>query len=110
MFNRSQIMKDAWAFYRDFRTRYGAWQIERGHVDASFSRCLKMAWSAAKNAAATVAHKLRVQRALAGPKAPQLQVLLNALQNVDFLPFRCRAADQRAAINTKIETLIQECA
>ena len=110
MFNRSQIMKDAWAIYRDFRARYGAWQIEGGIIDASFSRCLRIAWASAKNAAAAVARKLRMDRVLAGPKGPKLEALLNALRNVDFLSFRYRAADQRDAINHQIETLIQECA
>ena len=110
MFDRSQIMKSAWAYYRDFRVRYGAWQIEGGHVEASFSRCLKMAWRSAKNAAAAVARKLQMDRVLSGPHGPQLQALLNALQNVDYLSFRYRAADHRAAISSQIETLIQECA
>ncbi len=109
-FDRSQIMNDAWSHYRKFRQSYSAWQIERGHVDASFSRCLKMAWGSAKNAAAAVARKVRMDRALGGPKAPQLHALLNALQSVDFLSFRYRAADQRAAINAQIENIIQECA
>lgn len=108
MFNTSEIMRDAWSKYRSIRQRYGAWQIERGIVDASFSACLKMAWAAAKNAANAVAHKVKMDKVLAGPKGPTLQALLSALENVQYTTLRTNARNQRAAIQARIDALVSE--
>jgi hypothetical protein len=110
MFNRSQIMTEAWARYRDIRARYGKWQIERGIVDASFSACLKTEWRIAKAGAAKAARQLKIDALLAGSKAGTLRALLSALENVQYLSFRYRAADERVAIERKIETLLGEAA
>lgn len=110
MFSKTQIMKDAWQRYRDMRVRYGAWQIERGIVDASFSACLKMAWNSAKNAAAAVARKVKMEKALVGPNAPTLKALLAALENVQYSSFRTNAREQRVAIQARIDALVSEAA
>lgn len=108
MFNNSEIMKDAWSKYRSIRQRYAAWQIERGIVDASFSACLKMAWASAKNAAAAVARKVKMDQVLAGPKGPTLQALLTALENVQYSSLRSNASAQRVAIKARIDVLVSE--
>ena len=109
-FNRSQIMKDAWKRWHDIRAKYAPWQLARGIVDGSFSACLKSAWRVAKNAAAAVAYKRKVEAAMEGPKGATVAALVNALQNVDYASFRYRAADQRAAIQAQIDQLISEAA
>lgn len=110
VYDLSRIMKDAWRRHRDIHARYEAWQIERGVVDGSFSACLKMAWRAAKNDAAAVAHKRKMDAVMAGPKGPTLTALVKALQSVDYASFRYRAADQRAAIQAQIDYLVSEAA
>jgi hypothetical protein len=110
MFNLSQIMTAAWAQYHDIRARYGKWQIERGIVDASFSACLKTAWRIAKADAAKAARQRKIDALLSSPSAARLRSLLNALENVQYLSFRYRAADERVAIERQIETLLGEAA
>lgn len=110
MFNYSQIMRAAWARYRDIRARYGKWQIERGIIDASFSACLKTEWRIAKADAAKAARQRKIDALLAGSQAGTLRALLTALENVQYPSFRFSASEQRATIERKIEALIGEAA
>ncbi|RVG01634.1 hypothetical protein CN172_04390 [Sinorhizobium meliloti] len=109
-FNLSQIMRDAWGRYREIRRTYGAWQIERGIVDASFSSCLKTAWRVAKAAAAEAARPAKIDALLLTPAADRIRALQEALEQTQYLSFRYRAADHRAAIEREINALIEEAA
>lgn len=109
-FNLSQIMKDAWRRYRDIRAQYGAWQIERGLVDGSFSACLKASWRNAKLAAAEAARQAQIDALMLTPAGDRLRALNEALDQIQYLSFRYRAADHRAAIEREINARIQEAA
>lgn len=110
MFNRSAIMKDAWARYRQIRKSYGAWQIERGIVDGSLSACLKAAWKAAKAAMAKASEEAKLEAALKGPQGAVLSQLLNALEQTNYLSFRYRASQERASIQSQISRLVSVAA
>jgi hypothetical protein len=110
MFNRSAIMKDAWARYHQIRKSYGAWQIERGIVDGSFSACLKAAWRAAKASMAKAAEEAKLEAALKDPQGAALSGLLNALEQTNYLSFRYRASQQRASIQSQISRLVSVAA
>lgn len=103
MFDKSQIMKTAWEKYRWFRKVYAAWQIERGHVDASFSSCLRIAWRLAKKAAATA----KVERVRQSAAGKQLAALERSLADVRYIPFAMNAARRETHIRQEIETLIE---
>lgn len=107
-FNLSQIMADAWRRYRDIRVKYGAWQIERGLVDASFSTCLKASWRKAKQVVAEAAGQIKIDALLLTPAAGRIRALKEALDQTQYLSFRYRAADHRAAIEREMNTLIEE--
>lgn len=109
-FNRSEIMKDAWARYRDIRVQYSAKQIELGFVDGSFSACLVIAWRVAKKQAAAKARQARIDAMLTSTNGERLRGLLGALQNSNFLSFRFDQAAERARIEQAISDLIGEAA
>ena len=110
MFNRSEIMKDAWVRYHDIRARYGKWQIERGLVDGSFSACLKTAWRVAKKHAAATARQARIDAMLTSANGERLCGLLRALENSKYLSFRYDLGAERARIEQAISELIGEAA
>lgn len=110
MFNRSEIMKDAWARYRDIRVRYSAKQIERGFVDGSFSACLVIAWRVAKKQAAAKARQVRIDAMLTTANGERLRGLLGALESSNYLSFRFSQGDERARIERAINQLIGEAA
>lgn len=109
-FDKAAIMRDAWAIYRQFRNDYAPWQIERGIVDASFSRCLSIAWRKAKEARAKAVRQARIDALLLTPAGDRLRALRAALDATQYLSFRYNAADRRAQIEREIEALIQEAA
>lgn len=110
MFNRSQIMTAAWARFRNIRANYGALQLKRMGADATFDACLKTEWRIAKADAVKEARQRKIDALLSSPKADKLRGLLTALENVQYLSFRYRAADQTAAIERQIEAMIGEAA
>jgi hypothetical protein len=104
--DRSTLMKLAWDKYRDFRRRYGAWQIERGIVDASLSNCLKIAWRILKQKAADAVATAK-EAALDGTAiGAQIAALRRAAIETQFLSFRFDAAAERRKIETQIEALL----
>lgn len=110
MFSKSEIMRDAWAMWREKRARYAAWQFERGIHDGSFSTCLRTAWAKAKRARDNAERRAKVERILSGPKGLTLIEMQRALEAVDYLPSHMNASRRRASITAQIEALIQEAA
>ncbi|MBD8555434.1 hypothetical protein IFT84_13060 [Rhizobium sp. CFBP 8762] len=110
MFNLSQIMKSAWAHYRNIHERYSPIQFKRGLIDGSFSRCLRIAWREAKEAVEAAAKAAKLAIIMAGPRGNTLRDLQAALIEVQYLSFRYRATDRRAALEQEIETLISQAA
>ncbi|PYE98903.1 hypothetical protein C8J35_103504 [Rhizobium sp. PP-F2F-G38] len=110
MFNRSQIMKAAWVRFRNIRVNYHPTQIKRMGADATFGGCLKTEWRIAKADAAKEARQRKIDALLNSSQADTMRGLLTALENVQYLSFRYRAADHREAIERQIETLLGEAA
>lgn len=81
MFNKSEIMNQAWAIYRRIHATYADWQFERGIHDGSFSGALKQAWRSVKRAAAEAA--LKVLEALI-PEARAIRAEIDALKYKGF--------------------------
>ncbi|MCZ4430708.1 hypothetical protein O3S81_13465 [Agrobacterium sp. SOY23] len=104
-FNLAAIMSDAWERYRHIRRQYGAWQIERGIVDASFSACLKTAWRVAKQARTKAAVAAKVAKLAGSPAGDRLRALRAALADTDTLSFRYSAAARRASIKSEIAAI-----
>jgi len=102
-FNLSNIMKKAWEHYRSLRQQYGAWQIERGIVDASFSACLKFAWKLAKKAADAA----KLQR---HPNAGEITYLKAAIDALQYRSFRYTIEDDRRRLQARLSSLIGEAA
>jgi enoyl-[acyl-carrier-protein] reductase (NADH) len=108
MFNRAEIMKKAWAKYREFRKFYASWQIERGIVDASFSNCLSIAWRIAKSEASAAAAQAKALADYGDRAAERVRELTNELMRIDSRPFGLRShrvADDRAALIAQIAVL-----
>lgn len=103
--DRSAIMADAWARYRRIRRQYGAWQIERGIVDASFSACLVIAWRIAKQGREEARQAAKVAAVMQTSAGARLRALQAALENTDRLSFRYSAAARRPAIKSEIAAI-----
>jgi hypothetical protein len=108
MFDKAQIMRMAWAKYREFRQRYAPWQIERGVVDASFSNCLKIAWRTAKREAAEAAATVAALALWSSKAADRARELNAELMRMDCQPWGMRSyhiAAARAALQGELTTL-----
>lgn len=108
MFDRSQIMKEAWKRWRDIRATYAVWQIKRGIVDASFSNCLKIAWRIAKREAVEKLAAAKVFAQYGDRAAERVRELTAELMRLDARPWGMRShtiSSARAAIASEISNL-----
>ncbi|KQM34576.1 hypothetical protein ASF03_21240 [Rhizobium sp. Leaf68] len=105
-FDRSAIMRNAWARYRRLRQQYADWQIARGIVDASFSACLVIAWRIAKEERAGAAKAAKVADLVGTPTGKRLRALNAALEQTNYLSLRYSAAARRAAIKAEISFIV----
>lgn len=96
-FNRSQIMRDAWAIYRNM-TRTARPNTVAGRRKW-FANALRGAWEAVKQAAAE-ALKNASQRA-----ADRLAALRTEILVLDCKPFGIRIGAERAALSVKLANL-----
>ena len=96
-FNRSQIMRDAWAIYRHM-TRSARPSTAAGRRNW-FARALRGAWETAKQAAAE-ALKTASQRA-----AERVAVLKAEIFALDCKPFGIRIGAERTVLSTELATL-----
>ena len=107
-FDKAAIMRAAWVHYRQFRETYSAWQIARGIVDASFSRCLKLVWRKAHETRAKVTRQAKLGALMATPAGDRIRALTSAVEQTQYLSFRYSASDERAAIQHEINIIIEE--
>lgn len=126
MFNRSEILRKAWASYRLARpTIFAAGDVgsKRVFLRAFFAKMLRRAWEDAKtetrsaNAreAARLAAELRTKieaskRDLAAHMDPQVRSariasIRDELQVLDFAPWGVRTGNRRAALGAELELL-----
>lgn len=96
MFNRSQIMKAAWAQYRSAKAYVASNPYLRGTV-VRFGDCLKHEWKLAKAQAAKAKRDAVVVARIDALKA-ELLVL-------DCKPFGMRIGAERAALSAELATL-----
>jgi len=107
-FDKRLIMQRAWEKYRAFRKSYGAWQIERGIVDASFSNCLRISWRIAKKEAADAAAAAKAKAAYGERAADRVHQLTAELMRLDCKPWGMRShrvADARQAMRQELAVL-----
>lgn len=77
MFNRSEILRTAWADYR--RDAFHGWGVRRGEAfnRTHFAYCLRMAWAVAKSAAAAkpVAPSVTTPKPVAPANLPRVAAI-----------------------------------
>ncbi len=103
-FDRAAIMRAAWENYRYLRGQYADWQIERGLVDVSFSRCLKAAWANAKKDLAEARARAAAVAAYGERAASQVQTLTLELMRIDARPWKMSTRADRSALLAEIAT------
>lgn len=91
MFNRSEIMKSAWARYHTVRCEAESRAVAKGFLKERFRNCLKAAWSVAKQRANNSQDRIR-----------SLQAEIFDLQ---FKSFRVDIAAERERLQSEIEAL-----
>jgi hypothetical protein len=97
MFDRQQIMNEAWAIYRrETRTSRPTRLIDRKKL---FASCLRAAWAIAKHRIAEAA-KSMAQRA-----ADRVQELTLELMRIDARPWKMRVTGDRQALQAEIANL-----
>lgn len=96
MFNRSQIMKAAWAQYRSAKAYVASNPYLRGTV-VRFGDCLKHEWKLAKAQAAKAKRDTAV---VARIDALKVEILV-----LDCKPFGMRIGAERAALSAELATL-----
>jgi hypothetical protein len=96
MFNRSQIMKAAWAQYRSAKAYVARNPYLRGTV-VRFGDCLKDEW---KHAKAQVAKAKRDAAVVARIDALKAEILV-----LDCKPFGMRIGAERAALSAELAKL-----
>lgn len=95
-FNRSQIMKAAWAHYRSAKAYVASNPYLRGTI-VRFGDCLKDEWKRAKAQAAKAKRDAVVVARIDALKA---EILV-----LDCKPFGMRIGAERAALSTELATL-----
>ena len=124
MFNRSEILRSAWAAYRLARMGYG--YSNRGNVNGKatflrdmFAKSLRTAWAEAKSvgvtAAAFVTAQARVQTAAAAAMDPmarsaRIAAIRDELQVLDYAPFGVRTGQRRQNLGAELATLANAAA
>jgi len=96
MFNRSQIMKAAWAHYRSAKAYVASNPYLRGTV-VRFGDCLREEWRRAK---AEAAKAKRDAAAVARIEAIKAEILA-----LDCKPFGIRIGAERAVLSTELAKL-----
>ena len=86
-FDRAAVMRKAWEIYRDFRARYGEWQIKSKIIDASFSNCLKISWRVAKREAAERQATAAALATYGDRAADRVRELTDELTRIDAQPW-----------------------
>ncbi len=104
-FDRAAIMRAAWENYRYLCGQYANWQIERGLVDVSFSRCLKAAWANAKKEMADARARAAIHAAYGERAAERVQALTLELMRIDARPWKMSTRADRVAVQAEINTL-----
>ena len=104
MFNKSEIMKEAWAHYRHMHETYAAWQFERGIHDGSFSAALKIAWARAKSRKAEAARKA------AEASNPRVVALRAAIHDLQYRGFACNIRRERNQLEAEIDAIMKQAA
>jgi len=126
MFNRSEILRSAWAAYRVARLAVFASGDEigkRAFVRSLFARCLRRSWDAAKvearsansREAARLAEQLQVrvrasQADLAARMSPEarsarIASLRDELTLLDYAPWGVRTSSRRSQLGAELEVL-----
>jgi hypothetical protein len=103
IFTKADVMRKAWAIYKDIHAKYENWQFERGIHDGSFSGALKAAWRAMKAAAAEAARKAAEA---ANPYAAAIAVMRHNIGNLQYKPFGHDIRKERARIEKDIQRLL----
>lgn len=102
MFNRSQIMKAAWASYRTLNRIYGQWQRDQiEHIAAmcSFKNCLRVAWEKAK--AVIKDAKLNILMATDA----RAMSLANQIMILDYKAWTPERAELKSKLQTQLNSL-----
>lgn len=98
MFNRSQIMMDAWALYYRKANRY--WTHDR----RLFGRCLKQIWEEAKSEPVEIAPT--VEAAVAGKNAAQIIAIRSQIDALKYKSLRYDIEPMRRELETRIADLM----
>lgn len=102
MFNRSEIMKAAWAHYRNAKA-YAASNPFLIDTVVCFGDCLREEWRRAKAALAST-------KAVSAAVSEQVAALKDAIQNLNYKSFRYSITSERRILDAKLTTLVGECA
>jgi hypothetical protein len=105
--SKAEVIRLAWAKYREIHARYEKWQIERGIIDGSFSHALKTAWRILKEEAAAVGRKAAE---FANPFAERIAGLRAQIDYLTYKPFGHHIAAERAALQCQINDLQRRAA
>lgn len=92
MISRSEVMKEAHRIRRWLLKTYAPWQIARGVIDVSMSRCLSAAWRNVKEAVANLVEPVLTE-------AQKLDQQIAAM-TVEAKSFRYSVRNERAALST----------
>lgn len=107
MFNRSAIMKAAWARFRNIRENYAAWQIAKGLIfGATFAECLATEWRQAKKKLAEAAKEAKLALAMEGTNGRRVVSILDQLDCLRFKSFHVNIDRQRADLEGELAVLI----
>lgn len=121
MFDRSQILRSAWAAYRVARPAIyaaGDTGTRRVFLRSFFAKMLRRAWDEAKKAARTVndtsaafrAAERRVRVAAVAAMDPairsaRISAIRDELTVLDYAPWGVRTVNRRAALGAELEVL-----
>lgn len=121
MFNRSEILRKAWAYYRTARVGYYAKGDESGKrmfLRFLFAKLLRRAWDEAKRAAKAVvdtaaaflAAQARVQAAAVAAMDPmsrsaRIVAIREELTILDYAPLGVRTRQRRADLGAELSRL-----
>jgi hypothetical protein len=104
MFNRSKIMKAAWAMFRQDRAYY----VRNGYcLKILFRDCLTMAWGSAKR---EVFRHQQEAADMARKQGARIAALREAIQDLDYKPFGMRITAERRKLAGELVTLMGEAA
>lgn len=121
MFNRSEILRKAWDYYRTARVGYYAKGDETGRrmfLRFLFAKTLRRAWDEAKRAAkstvdtaaAFLAAQARVQAATVAAMDPmarsaRIVAIRDELTVLDYAPLGVRSRQRRANLGAELQSL-----